>query len=149
MTQEDKELLLKDLCARSPYGVMMGNKTLKETSYRLSMQDVADAEFDDEFDDLPYLRSMSSMTEKEFKELKDTWEYLKHRPDVCVPSVASYDWLNAHHFDYRGLIEKDLAIAVTKENNLIRKLGEYINNHPNARVEETIYYILCAIVYGK
>ena len=32
---------------------------------------------------------------------------------------------------------------------LIRKLGEYINNHPNARVEETIYYILCAIVYGK
>lgn len=27
------------------------------------------------------------------------------------------DWLNAHHFDYRGLIEKDLAIEVTEENN--------------------------------
>ena len=69
------------------------------------------------FEYRPYLRPMSSMTEKEFKELKDTWEYLKHRPDVCVPSVTSYDWLNAHHFDYRGLIEKDLAVAVTKENN--------------------------------
>ena len=37
-------------------------------------------------------------------------------------SINQYDWLNAHHFDYRGLIPKDLAIAVTKENNL------YANN---------------------
>lgn len=32
---------------------------------------------------------------------------------------------------------------------LIRKLGEYVNNYQTTRIEETIYYILCAIVYGK
>ena len=32
---------------------------------------------------------------------------------------------------------------------LIRKLGEYINNHQTTRIEETIYYILCPIIYGK
>jgi hypothetical protein len=34
-----------------------------------------------------------------------------------MDSVHKYDWLNAHHFDYRGLIEKGLAIEVTEENN--------------------------------
>jgi hypothetical protein len=58
----------------------------------------------------PYLRPMSSMTEEEFKEYKSTWVYLKHEPYTCVQSVESYDWLNANFFDYRGLIEKGLAL---------------------------------------
>jgi hypothetical protein len=34
-----------------------------------------------------------------------------------LPDIETYDWLNKNHFDYRGLIEKDLAIEVTEENN--------------------------------
>lgn len=83
----------------------------------------------------PFLRPMSSMTEEEFKELTTITElqydqlelrdwgngcktlefYLSEIPHYCVIKV--FDWLNSHHFDYRGLIEKGLAIAVTEENN--------------------------------
>ena len=63
----------------------------------------------------PYLRSMSSMTEEERN------EYNKMQCVYGVTSISKHgemtDWLNAHHFDYRGLIEKGLAIEVTKENN--------------------------------
>ena len=56
----------------------------------------------------PYLRPMDSMTEEEYAEFGyDTLRY----------TIQDIDWLNAHHFDYRGLIEKGLAIEVTKENN--------------------------------
>ena len=126
MTQEDKELLLKDLCARLPYGVMMGNRK-DNTSYRLTGHDIEDAEFDDDFDDLPYLRPMSSMTDEERKELKFILREKSFAID-CHNELIIYtnpeydcdhyfsdfyevqDWLNAHYFDYRGLIEKGLAI---------------------------------------
>jgi hypothetical protein len=63
----------------------------------------------------PYLRPMSSMTEEEEKEYKtiSIWgevrESKSHYTDIC-PTIEGYDWLNAHHFDYRGLIEKGLAL---------------------------------------
>jgi hypothetical protein len=66
----------------------------------------------------PYLRSMSSMTEDEKKEYRKTqitkWiksvdctngGYYVHRD-----TLKTFDWLNKHHFDYRGLIEKGLAL---------------------------------------
>ena len=56
---------------------------------------------------------MSSMTDKE----DDEWWKFANEPYVVNEHTSSLDWLNAHHFDYRGLIEKGLAIAVTKENN--------------------------------
>ena len=73
----------------------------------------------------PYLRPMSSMTEEQQKEvnifddmdidiLKENLER-NHRNKTNIPT-ATYnyiDWLNAHHFDYRGLIEKGLAIDAT------------------------------------
>lgn len=92
----------------------------------------------------PYLRPLSSMTEEELEELKskcthteteedwegvrsDVWgiqildKYDTRRWDNPIwPStinVDAIDWLNAHHFDYRGLIERGLAIEVTEENN--------------------------------
>ena len=40
---------------------------------------------------------------------------------VSVTSTVLIDWLNAHHFDYRGLIEKGLAIPVTEENNTYKE----------------------------
>ncbi len=51
----------------------------------------------------PYLRPMSSMTEEEEKEFEETLQYTQ-----CT--LDSYDWLNAHHFDYRGLIPLGLAL---------------------------------------
>ena len=119
MNQKEKALLISDLCARLPYGVIMGNKTLKETSYRLSGQDIDDAEFDDKFDDVPYLRPMSSMTKKEYEELKEISPYygfasFKYIYD-WAPNYEMIDWLNVHHFDYRGLIEKGLAIEAPSD----------------------------------
>ena len=49
----------------------------------------------------PYLRPMSSMTEEEYQEFG--YDVLRYTP-------RELDWLNEHHFDYRGLIEKGLAI---------------------------------------
>lgn len=84
----------------------------------------------------PYLRSMDSMTEEEFESLKE-YSGLKYDQldlasfqngaykclDFYLSEVPSYvvilvfDWLNKNHFDYRGFIERGLAIKVTKENN--------------------------------
>ena len=67
---------------------------------------------------------MSSMTEEE-KSRYNLLQGLSHLAEqhwtandgkVCRYSDAM-DWLNEHHFDYRGLIEKGLAIEVTEENN--------------------------------
>jgi hypothetical protein len=125
MTQEDKELLLKDLCARLPYGVicqMEDKLIINESQYydsTLSERHIELFRNHKDFYIKPYLRPMSSMTETEHKE----YELLANR---CVVSSVGFvhfeaqeliDWLNKHHFDYRGLIEKGLAIEVTKENN--------------------------------
>ena len=71
----------------------------------------------------PYLRPISSMSEEEKKEFIDavTWEangkfYIDECEDISFYQ-EKYDWLNAHHFDYRGLIDKGLAIEVTEDNN--------------------------------
>ena len=67
----------------------------------------------------PYLRPMSSMTEEEWKEYKgiDDRSYSCPMDYAHIPASDRIDWLNAHHFDYRGLIPKGLAIEVTEENN--------------------------------
>ena len=120
MTQEDKQLLLADLCARLPYGVIcqMEDELIISDSpfydYTLSEKHIELFRNHKGFYIKPYLRPMSSMTEEEKIEYNS---YHSH-PDNIGDSPWFYvDWLNAHHFDYRGLIEKDLAIAVTKENN--------------------------------
>ena len=115
MTQEDKELLLKDLCSRLPYGVICYNSST-ESNFRLF--DVTDADsdypaFDYGYGELetvkPYLRPMSSMTEEENEEYIKRNLYGFHWDFV--------DWCNSKHLDYRGLIPKGLAIEVTKDNN--------------------------------
>ena len=78
----------------------------------------------------PYLRSMSSMTESERFEIEQIIGYdVEVRDDflsLLSPSIkrlsyaellAVFKWLNVHHFDYRGLISKGLAIEVTENNN--------------------------------
>ena len=131
MTQEEKNILLKDLSARLPYGVIVRNdklgiegKLLTVSNYQPAsvfiLTDIAsgDQEYSPVEDVKPYLRPMSSMTEEE------QHEYDNLRMDnLALPKVHLYypmrwhtmdylhvDWLNAHHFDYRGLIEKGLAL---------------------------------------
>ena len=120
MTQEEKDLLLKDLCARLPYGVKVIDDMGRICTLTLGNTDLCSMFYGDDFDQgntpsicKPYLRPMSSMTEEEQREYNST----KTLSIIDYPTLQSYDWLNAHHFDYRGLIPKGLAIAVTKENN--------------------------------
>ncbi len=103
-TKEDKELLLKDLCARLPYGVFMTNKKLRKTFYPLTCDDLKDAMFDDDWDDIPYLRSMSSMTDEERKEYKHLIAF-SGSPNGAANLV---DWLNNKMFAYHTIGGKDM-----------------------------------------
>ena len=127
MTQEDKELLLKDLCARLPYGVKCHFKYgSAEDDVTLSCIDNDVARFEygwygsfhvsiDADYIKPYLRPMSSMTEEELKEFYDV-ECMDAKVGYIKPTwnwhftTNGIDWLNVHHFDYRGLIKKGLAL---------------------------------------
>ena len=137
MTQEDKELLIKDLCARLPYGVkieltwwVMDEGTCMSTTLepdhieQIRNDELGDAEIK------PYLFPMSSMTEEQcydfycrFVENEiDYNDFKKYYFDSCLWNKVLttindcgdiIDWLNKYHFDYRGLIEKGLAIDTT------------------------------------
>ena len=118
MTPEDKQLLLKDLCARLPYGVKVESVFINtDTKKRKSCGiEVFDATcilmIRDGFGEFkPYLFPLSSMTEKQKKEYQYITERWMNDPSYSISD--SIDWLNENHFDYRGLIEKGLAIDAT------------------------------------
>lgn len=115
MIPEDKSLLLKDLCARLPYGVKINIRS----DYTNTLEDMElnvyhlDSLYSIEYRHLrPYLRSMSSMTEEEAIVYITLTHY--NTDDEGKPyrelTVAAIDWLNSHHFDYRRLIGKGLAL---------------------------------------
>lgn len=115
MTQEDKDLLLKDLSARLLYGVKgiitydKSNTTFTVEGIDNNVLHLSDAEDCYVEDFKPYLRPMSSMTEEEKRELFE----IGCEGNIEHPYGLYFrcqDWLNAHHFDYRGLIEKGLAL---------------------------------------
>ena len=128
MTQEDKKLLLKDLCGRLPYGVKYCRDSWNyEWDQEMSVVEVLEDIDKDRYinyhkvykveDIKPYLRPMSSMTEEEDDEYRKMLSYASvnihctHYDTVIEENIPDYmDWLNAHHFDYRGLIEKGLAL---------------------------------------
>lgn len=118
MTQEEKQLLLVDLCARLPYEVYAETiNELGETHINRISPENINLVFSGWFKDCkPYLRPMSSMTEEERAERTALLYELEGHINEDV-TYKYQDWLNAHHLDYRGLIEKGLAIAVTEENN--------------------------------
>ena len=112
MTQEEKQLLLKDLCARFPYGVIC-KLSAKDADVSITEKlEIGGLEhfISGTMDVKPYLRPMSSMTEEELNELEDISCLTLYPNGTQIPNGKDYDWLNAHHFDYRGLIEKGLAI---------------------------------------
>lgn len=104
MTQEDRQLLLADLCARLPYNVICEILLIK---VELKADYIKYLQKDTTFQIRPYLRLMSSMTEKEKEEyhrLCDSYY------GIYFDTAESIDWLNKKMFDYRGLIPKGLAI---------------------------------------
>ena len=149
LSKEDRMLLVKDLCARLPYGVLVecdGIVTRLDNIWLQVMYNsgktVNDIEGNtDLFHDgdgfdiekiKPYLRPMESMTEDE---ANDYFKNSEYESSECYEAGANYepvtvkaacsadeawantDWLNARHFDYRGLIPKGLALEA--------KEGEY------------------------
>lgn len=136
MTQEEKKLLIQDLSARLPYGVMVQVKcgkvrkngklwvvdtNLEEVAVCLEDEVCLTADNFDIENVKPYLRPMKSMSDKEYEEYEkrrhldtlDSAESLKQKA-VGKRHISSWyrgaDWLLEHHFDFRGLIEKGLAI---------------------------------------
>lgn len=102
MSTEEKELLLKDLCARLPYGVIVNYNGL--TDYTLDVK-LMTTHFIEKMK--PYLRSINSITVNEKYDFNQLGSNSLSIQDLSINEV---DWLNAHHFDYRGLIEKGLAL---------------------------------------
>ena len=125
MTQEDKDLLLRDLCARLPYGVKVQIKN--EIVVLDSICDDDGYHFNFIGEDRegvnieqvrPYLVPLSSMTEEQGKELEkvdpEFYSLICGNGDIHVSmDVRGYDWLNRNQFDYRGLIPKGLALDAT------------------------------------
>ena len=120
MTQEDKNLLLTDICARLPYGMKIQRNNVFNPQVKcveeLTVKNIEDYKISDNVETLeicPYLRPMSSMTKEELNEYKHLVVF-SGSPNGAANFV---DWLNKNMFDYRGLIEIGLAIAVTEEND--------------------------------
>lgn len=133
MTQEEKQLLLKDLCGRLPYGVKINhiiynwegtcvnfNKKLESFAiekdnglcYDVPVEEVR-----------PYLRPMSSMTEEEEMEVKklgvcDDKAFHNDIYDTGISMEEAFtaiSWFLERHFDINYLIKKGLALEAPEE----------------------------------
>ena len=108
MTQQEKQLLLRDLCARLPYytelysNVADGNWAILTPVVISNLMNATD-----KLVIKPYLRPMSSMTEEE--------EIYYNTVYYTLNFYKKEDWLNEHHFDYRGLIPMGLALEAPKD----------------------------------
>jgi hypothetical protein len=125
MTQEKKQLLLQDLCARLPYGVKLRyveDLVVKKESHIITLNNIyLEHIINGDADIKPYLRPMSSMTREE----EAYWNYHRHvvgdgifaigrdNPTFCI--FECFEWLNSHHFDYGGLIYKGLALEAPED----------------------------------
>ena len=137
MTQEQKDLLLKDLCARLSYGVKVQHQhqdylnevqTIEKISKKYGeIETESVLGFVDDFK--PYLFPLSSMTEEQEEELKNIYysfngmfQYAERIFDKIPFSKMKYfpyqieEFFNKNHFDYRGLIPMSLAIDATNLN---------------------------------
>ena len=144
MTQEDKELLLKDLCARLPYGVKLeckwktpapnGTYGMINTMNSFVLDQICNIDDTDvPFDEVkPYLFPLSSITEEQRNDMsKLLIDTQKNYPPygelnmkgcdnlfICVVKQANtfINYCLTHHLDINGLIEKELAIDATRLN---------------------------------
>ena len=136
MTQKDKELLLKDICGRVPYGVKCkynDGVIVNTLSVNFFYEQIEGWEryvnhtlkYDVE-DIKPYLFPLSrlnNLTEEQRETLKVKCDWHDEEADAqsilvlyqkhFVMKTDVIDWLNENHFDYRGLIEKGIALDAT------------------------------------
>ena len=118
MTQEDKNLLLKDLCSRLPYNteIQVNDWVLLTTTLKVGH---ISRLLNEDLEIKPYLFPLSSMSE----ELKNfiRWKLTtpKHDSfdedsieDLLTNNVQVVNYCYEHHLDINGLIEKGLAIEV-------------------------------------
>ena len=123
MTQEEKDLLLKDLCARLPYGVKVesvfinpdtkehkscGIEVFNATSLLMIRDGLGEFK--------PYLFPLSSMTEEQKKEYAHILVMSSNLACSQLIGETTQDWFNKNHFDYRGLIPMGLAEDATDKN---------------------------------
>ena len=120
----DKELLLKDLCARLPYGVKVNgvfltyDKNEEKILHKECVRELNYSHLSRYWTLKPYLFPLSSMTEEQKEEyvlLQERVIYNSQGP-VNLDAIKYVDWLNKNHFDYRNLIDKNLAIDCTNLN---------------------------------
>lgn len=142
MTQEERDLIWKDLCARFPYGVKIKRtncpinlyvtgivgKYVRHIPFYVGGNIEINTSIIEEIK--PYLRPLSSMTEEEREELSDYLceQVMSNKIGITIPPNPTQgkgipfiwmgdcmEWLNKHHFDYRGLIEKGLALEAPED----------------------------------
>ena len=130
MTPEERKLLITDLTARIQYGVICLIERVDDFGPRFRNEKLTGYNEEENgcfyFDFCyglsvsftekvkPYLRPMSSMTDEEYNEYKSFECDTIYEDGKLVSNGCGDDWLNAHHFDYRGLIEKGLALEAPK-----------------------------------
>ena len=142
MIQEETDKLMKYLCMALPYGVkiqveglerdIIKDKGIRTLASVLPLRNAVEydnhgANYGVNIEQVkPYLRPMSSMTEDELGEFNEVTGGISFNEGIidfgensvyATRIIYIIDWLLEHHFDYRGLIEKGLAIKVTEENN--------------------------------
>ena len=132
MTQEEKKLLLADLCARLPYGTVIHTdyKDIKLDTDHCGIGVLYYKHYSEEakkqcgynekdfviiisgcyYGDIkPYLRPLFSMSEEE-KEIYRCLSVTRSEEDLVIPSPLAMQWLLSRHFDINHLIEKELAL---------------------------------------
>ena len=126
MNKEEKELLLRDLCNRLPYNVMCQVEFKEDGKYNSKVMLLSGIFTDEAYfttkggsiysnEYKPYLFPLSSMTEEEQRTLDSMCNGVEmvSRLSGLKMFGKAFNWLNENHFDYRGLIEKGLAIDAT------------------------------------
>ena len=126
MNIEEKELLLRELCNRLPYNVMCQVEFKEDGKYNSKVMLLSGIFTDEAYfttkggsiysnEYKPYLRPMSSMTEEEQRTLDSMCNGVERvgRLSGLKMFDKAFNWLNENHFDYRGLIEKGLALDAT------------------------------------
>lgn len=119
MTKEERELVYKELCTRLPYRTIVSvySHQFNDGSLELLTPEHLKVSAIDEFLEIkPYLHPMSSMTEEEYENFRKTFKWSEQFDEPIFEwTCESYDWLNAHHFDYRGLITMGLALEAPED----------------------------------
>lgn len=124
--QEDKELLLRDLCARLPYGVkcqITGEEDFeplklksfiqgeKFCAFNFNIKENLSLSFKELGEFKPYLFPLSSMT----SEQRNEYHELLYNPKHGI-NIDYFDWCHKNHLDCRGLIKNGMAIDCTNLN---------------------------------